>query len=131
MAGWKSGSQPTSGGNSLADSDHLVIQDYESNLKIIDQIISRIDIRPVQVLIEAVIISVDLEHDRELGVNFAVVDDLAQMLGTVGTGTALNGNVGFNPTQLLTAAGQIAQGRNCGPSRFYVGHQRRVVTQES
>ena len=112
------GSQPTSGGNSLADSDHLVIQDYESNLKIIDQIISRIDIRPVQVLIEAVIISVDLEHDRELGVNFAVVDNLAQMLGTVGSGTALNGNVGFNPTQLLTAAGKIAQGATADPQGF-------------
>ena len=112
------GSQPVSGGNSLADSDHLVIQDYESNLKIIDQIISRIDIRPVQVLIEAVIISVDLEHDRELGVNFAVVDNLAQMLGTVGAGTALNGNVGFNPTQLLTAAGQIAQGATADPQGF-------------
>ena len=94
----------------VSDSDHLIIQDYESNLKIIDQIIQRIDVRPVQVLIEAVIMSVDLEHDKELGVNFAVTDNLAQMLGTVGTGTALNGNVGFNPTQLLTSSGQLAQG---------------------
>jgi general secretion pathway protein D len=104
------GFQPPTGGNSSSDSDHLIVQDYESNLEIIDQIIARVDIRPVQVLIEAVIVSVDLEHDRELGVNFAVVDNLANMLGTVGTGTALNGNVGFNPTQLLTSAGQLAQG---------------------
>ena len=110
--------QPSSGGNSLSDSDHLVIQDYESNLKIIDQIIERVDIRPVQVLIEAVIVSVDLEHDRELGVNFAVVDNLAQMLGTVGSGSSLNGNVGFNPTQLLTAAGQLAQGATADPQGF-------------
>ncbi|MFI5454611.1 MAG: LysM peptidoglycan-binding domain-containing protein [Isosphaerales bacterium] len=104
------GIQAPTGGNSLSDYDHLIIQDYESNLKIIDQIIQKIDVRPVQVLIEAVIISVDLEHDKELGVNFAVVDNLAQMLGTVGTGTALNGNVGFNPTQVLTAAGKLTQG---------------------
>ena len=58
------GYQPPTGGNSMSDSDLLIIQDYESNLKIIDQIIQRIDVRPVQVLIEAVIISVDLEHDR-------------------------------------------------------------------
>jgi general secretion pathway protein D len=103
------GFQPTTGGNSSSDFDHLIIQDYESNLKIIDQIIQKVDVRPVQVLIEAVIVSVDLEHDRELGVNFAVVDNLANMLGTVGTGTALNGNVGFNPTQLLSATGQLAQ----------------------
>jgi type IV pilus secretin PilQ/predicted competence protein len=112
------GYQPPTGANSLADSDQIIIQDYESNLKIVDQIIAQLDVRPVQVLIEAVIISVDLEHDKELGVNFAVVDNLAQLLGTVGTGTALNGNVGFTPTQLLTAAGKIAQGTVPDPQGF-------------
>ena len=58
------GYQPPTGGNSMSDNDLLIIQDYESNLKIIDQIIERIDMRPVQVLIEAVIISVDLERAR-------------------------------------------------------------------
>ena len=66
----------------MSDSDLLIIQDYESNLKIIDQIIKRVDTRPVQVLIEAVIISVDLEHSQQLGVNFALVDSL----GTAATG---------------------------------------------
>ena len=122
----RGGYQPPTGANSMSDSDHLIIQDYESNLKIIDQIIQRIDVRPVQVLIEAVIISVDLEHDKELGVNFAVVDNLAQMLGTVGTGTALNGNVGFNPTQLLTAAGKLAQAPP-GRQGFHLGDQRDQV----
>ncbi len=102
------GYQPPTGGNSMADSDVLIIQDYESNLKIIDQIVKRIDVRPVQVLIEAVIISVDLEHARQLGVNFAVVDNLGTALGEIGSGTSLNNNVGFNPTQLLTTAGKIA-----------------------
>ncbi|MGP0063252.1 MAG: hypothetical protein ACLQGP_06560 [Isosphaeraceae bacterium] len=112
------GYQPPSGGNSLSDADHLIIQDYESNLKIIDQIIERLDIRPVQVLIEAVIISVDLEHDRELGVNFGVVDNLATVMGTVGTGTALNGNVGFSPTKLLSATGALAQSAVPDPNGF-------------
>jgi type II secretory pathway component GspD/PulD (secretin) len=104
------GFQPPTGGNSIADYDHLIIQDYESNLQIIDQIIQRIDVRPIQVLIEAVIISVDYEHDRELGVNLGLVDNLGTALGTLGSGTALNGNVGFTPTNLLTTAGKIAQG---------------------
>ncbi len=56
------------------------------------------------------IISVDYEHDRELGVNLGLVDSLGTALGTIGTGTALNGNVGFTPTKLLTASGTIAQG---------------------
>jgi type IV pilus secretin PilQ/predicted competence protein len=103
------GFQPPTGGNSLSDFDHLIVQDYESNLKIVDQIIERIDVRPVQVLIEAVIVSVDLEHDRQLGVNFGVVDNLAEALGEIGSGTALNGNVGFTPAKLLTATGKIAQ----------------------
>ena len=102
------GYQPPTGGNSMSDSDLLIIQDYESNLKIVDQIIERIDKRPFQVLIEAVIISVDLERARQLGVNFAVVDNLGTALGTIGSGASLNSNVGFNPTQLLTTAGKIA-----------------------
>ncbi len=34
-----SGYQPPTGGNSMSDSDLLIVQDYESNLKIIDQIV--------------------------------------------------------------------------------------------
>ena len=102
------GYQPPTGGNSMSDSDLLIVQDYESNLKIIDQIVKRVDTRPVQVLIEAVIISVDHEHSKQLGVNFALVDNLGNALGEIGNGASLNSNVGFNPTQLLTAAGKIA-----------------------
>ena len=68
-------------------------------------------------LIEAVIISVDLERARELGVNFALVDNLGTALGTIGSGTSLNNNVGFNPTQLLTTAGKIA-GATTDPTGF-------------
>ena len=56
------------------------------------------------------IISVDYEHDRELGVNLGLVDGLGTALGTIGTGTAINGNVGFTPSKLLTSSGTIAQG---------------------
>src|SRR5262249_14477184 len=35
------GIQPTTGGTSTANGDVLVIQDYESNLKIIDRIVER------------------------------------------------------------------------------------------
>ena len=104
------GTQPPTGGTSLSGQDVLVIQDYESNLKIIDQIIEKIDVPPVQVLIEAVIINVELDKDKQLGVNFAVVDNLGQQLGTIGSGYVLNSNVGFNPAQVLTAAGKIAAG---------------------
>ncbi len=102
------GTQPITGGASMASNDVVVIQDYESNLKIIDQIIQRLDVQPVQVLIEAVIISIELDIDKQLGVNFALVDNLGQQLGTIGAGTAINGNVGFTPASVLTAAGKLA-----------------------
>jgi nucleoid-associated protein YgaU len=92
----------------MASNDMVVIQDYESNLKIIDQIIKRLDVQPVQVLIEAVIISVELDKDTQLGVNFAVVDNMGQQLGTIGAGAVINSNVGFTPASVLTAAGKIA-----------------------
>jgi general secretion pathway protein D len=102
----------------MASNDMVVIQEYESNLKIIDQIIQRLDVQPVQVLIEAVIISVELDLDKQLGVNFAVVDNLGQQLGTIGAGAVLNSNVGFTPASVLTAAGKIASSTAIDPNGF-------------
>jgi hypothetical protein len=53
-------------------------------------------VAPVQVLIEAVIIQVELDKEKQLGVNFAVLDNLGQQLGTIGSGFEINNNVGFN-----------------------------------
>ncbi len=112
------GTQPITGGASMASNDMVVIQDYESNLKIVDQIIQRLDVQPVQVLIEAVIISVELDLDKQLGVNFAVVDNLGQQLGTIGAGAVINSNVGFTPASVLTAAGKIAATSTPDPNGF-------------
>ena len=95
-----------------------MIQDYESNLKIIDQIVQRVDVQPIQVLIEAVIISVELDKNKELGVNFGVVDNLGQELGVVGSGAAINSNVGFTPASVLTAAGKIMASVPPDPTGF-------------
>jgi general secretion pathway protein D len=72
----------------------------------------------VQVLIEAVIISVELDLDTQLGVNFAVVDNLGQQLGTIGAGAVINSNVGFTPASVLTAAGKIASSATPDPNGF-------------
>ena len=75
------------GASSMASNDVVVIQDYESNLKIIDQIIAAARRPAGTSLIEAVIISVELgTRTTQLGVNFAVVDNLGQQLGTIGCG---------------------------------------------
>jgi hypothetical protein len=51
-------------------------------------------------------------------VNFGVVDNLGTALGTIGTGTALNGNVGFTPDKLLTTTGTLAQATTTDPLGF-------------
>ena len=111
----------------MASNDMVVIQDYESNLKIIDQIIQRLDVQPVQVLIEAVIISVELDKDTQLGVNFAVVDNMGQQLGVIGSGAVINSNVGFTPASVLTAAGKIASSTIPDPNGLASVNKRHQV----
>ncbi|MBI3468353.1 MAG: hypothetical protein HY000_35580, partial [Planctomycetes bacterium] len=62
------------GGDSLAGGEMVVVQDDETTLTMIDNIVARLDVQPVQVLIEAVIINVTLDKWKDLGVNFAVLD---------------------------------------------------------
>jgi nucleoid-associated protein YgaU len=57
-----------------------------------------------------VIIQVELDKEKQLGVNFAVVDNLGQQLGTIGSGFEINNNVEFNSAHVLTSACKIAAG---------------------
>lgn len=93
------------GGDSLCGGEVLIVQDRESVLRTIDQIIREVDVQPVQVLIEAVIMQVTLSKDTELGINFAVLDGNALTL--VGNGATLNATAGFSPASVLTAGGLL------------------------
>ena len=95
------------GGDSLAGGEAVIIQDYESVLQTIDQIVAQLDSQPIQVLIEAVILEVRLQKSTDLGVNFAVLDGAQDVLTLVGNGAAINAGAGFDPTSVLTAAGQV------------------------
>jgi general secretion pathway protein D len=92
----------TSGGNSMAGGDVVIVRDYFANLKAIDEIVKKLDVQPSQVLVEAVIMSVELTETSQLGVNYAVVDNLGRTLGTIGNGSDLVNNSGFDPASLLT-----------------------------
>ncbi|MEE8451369.1 MAG: hypothetical protein V3R99_05615, partial [Thermoguttaceae bacterium] len=63
------------GGDSLAVGDVLLIRDYEAVLAGIDQVVAEIDTRPMQVLIEAMILSVNLKDGNDFGVNFELLRD--------------------------------------------------------
>ena len=71
--------QPTlsdAGANSLASNDTLVIRDYEENVTEITNLITELDARPKQVLVEATILQAKLTEANALGVDFALFSDL-------------------------------------------------------
>src|SRR5437660_10300573 len=80
----------STGGDSLAGGEVLIVSDQEGILQQIDQIVHQMDIQPLQVLIEAVIMRVTLNKDQELGVNFGVVDTARRVLTVSGNGAILN-----------------------------------------
>ena len=95
------GGGPTAGGDALAGGDVVIIQDRETVLESVDRLIAQLDVPPLQVSIEAIILSVELDKDREFGVHFGVVDTARTVLGIVGNGALLNATAGFSPLQIL------------------------------
>jgi len=92
---------PESGGLDSAENwagdSCLVIIDYPENLEIIAETLKSIDKRPVQVLVEATILSASLDDNNELGIDFNVLAgvDFETLDGVItppmGSSTALSG----------------------------------------
>lgn len=61
------------GGDSLSESEAVVVQDYEAVLKEIDQVVKEIDRRPPQVCIQAMILSVQLNDENQMGIDFQML----------------------------------------------------------
>jgi len=75
----------TAGGDNYAGSDVVVVRDYEAVLAQIDQMVREIDVRPMMVHIEAMILSVKLRDEDRYGVDFELlrnVDTIRFALGT-------------------------------------------------
>ena len=81
----------TTGGKDHAADEIIVVRDYEENLEKVAQILAEIDIRPQQVLVEATILSAELDDNSALGIDlqvltgvdfqtFGVTSDLANMV---------------------------------------------------
>jgi general secretion pathway protein D len=96
------------GGNLMAGGEVVIVQDYEQMLRTVDRVVAQIDVQPQQVLIEAVVVSLDLKKDMELGVNFGVLDGAGKALGVVGDGSLINAAAGFTPASVLAAGGKLA-----------------------
>ncbi|MBN1909534.1 MAG: hypothetical protein JW818_07345 [Pirellulales bacterium] len=63
------------GGNDYAGTEAVLVRDYESVLDQIDQLVRDVDRRPMQVHIEAMILSVQLDDKDDFGVNFQLLRD--------------------------------------------------------
>ena len=105
-------SKTKGGGNSLSQTDALLVVDYPEVLAQVDLVITEIDVPPAQVVIEAMILSVNLTESMKLGVNFALLGGNNKQLVTSGNGAQIVGNVGIpnnspNKSAILPAAGDF------------------------
>ncbi len=95
------------GGNSLAQTDALLIVDYPDVIAQVEEVLADIDVPPSQIVIEAMILSVKLTESMKLGVNFALLNSSNKQLVTTANGSQINSNVGFNKDSLLPIAGDF------------------------
>jgi len=85
----------TAGGDAYAGGDVVLVRDYESVLAQIDRTVAEIDVRPMQVHIEAMILSVLLDDKNSLGVNFAAFGENTRIgWGTIPDPAAAAGMLG-------------------------------------
>lgn len=83
------------GGDDFAGGDVVLVRDYEAVLAEIDQVVDEIDVRPLQVAIEAMILSVKLDDENQFGVNFEMLRDKNAVKLGWGTPPASLGEIKF------------------------------------
>ena len=84
------------GGNSMSLHDSIIMKDYPENVAEAESLLAQLDVKPLQVLIEATILSATLNEDMEFGI------DLNMMAGTSLDGTAA--------TETIVAQDNISRG---------------------
>ena len=67
--------QVKTGGNSFASGDVVMVRDFETVLKQMDEIFAEVDVKPKQVAIEAMILSVNLSDEYQMGVHWELFLD--------------------------------------------------------
>ncbi|WP_198000231.1 hypothetical protein [Gimesia alba] len=85
----------SAGGDSFAQTDAILVRDYPDVLEEVDRLLETMDVPPMQVVIEAMIISVRLTDDMRFGVNFAMLSGDNKNLVVDGNGRVLNNASGF------------------------------------
>jgi type IV pilus assembly protein PilQ len=75
-------------GDNYAGPDVVIVRDRESILRQIDDMVARVDVRPLQVAIEAMIMSVRLDDEHQFGIDFELLRDRANSRLISGTPAA-------------------------------------------
>ena len=65
--------QAKTGGDSYAGAEVVIVKDYLAVLKQVDQVVKEVDVKPLQVSIEAMIINVKLNDQYQMGINFEAI----------------------------------------------------------
>ncbi len=73
------------GGNGYAGDEVLLIRDYSAVLAQVDQVIAEVDVKPMQVIIEATILSVKLDDETKMGVSFEFLRNNPNVRFGIGT----------------------------------------------
>ncbi|MEO0514513.1 MAG: secretin and TonB N-terminal domain-containing protein [Planctomycetota bacterium] len=108
-------SESDAGENTFAHADTLLIRDYEENVAEIEAVLSELDVRPKQVLVEATILQATLTEANAFGVDFSVVanfDALGDFVNPLGAvDQMINGsNTGGGGTAVSSTVGNTATG---------------------
>ncbi|HUT95187.1 MAG TPA: secretin and TonB N-terminal domain-containing protein [Thermoguttaceae bacterium] len=77
--------ETNAGGDAFAGGEVVVVRDYEAVLTEIDQVVAEIDVRPMQVAIEAIILSVKLTDKDKLGINWDLLRQKNNLNFVIGT----------------------------------------------
>jgi len=64
------------GADDFANSDTMVLYDYQNHVDEIEKLVKQIDQRPAQVVVEATILQTQLTEDNAWGVDFSLIADL-------------------------------------------------------
>ncbi|HEY1628552.1 MAG TPA: hypothetical protein VGF52_01765 [Tepidisphaeraceae bacterium] len=128
LSGLTTGTTDT-GGDSHATDDIIVVTDYPENLDRVKTVLKEIDRRPQQILIEATILSANLNEQNELGIDFNVLggvdfSSITEALGQI-TGASASGTGSFTANKTVDSAGT---GNNF--SNFPGGFKVGVVTRD-
>jgi|GEM_PF-1942618 len=98
------------GGDSFAQTDAILVRDYPEVQEEVDRLVATMDVPPMQVVIEAMIINVTLNDNMRFGVNFAMLGGGNKDLVVAGNGQILNNSSGIpgsGSTSIVPATGQF------------------------